>query len=101
MIARLFAGKFRRPTGFLGRLVGNVMARGNAHEAGWTVSLLNIQPDQHILEIGFGPSVAIQSASQKAARGPWLELTTPKRWCKSPANATRPRSKPATRPPAW
>ena len=69
MIARLFAGKLRRPTGFLGRLVGNVMARGNEHEAGWTVSLLNIQPGQHILEIGFGPGVAIQYASQKAAHG--------------------------------
>jgi ubiquinone/menaquinone biosynthesis C-methylase UbiE len=69
MIARLFAGKFRRPTGFLGRLVGNVMARGNEHETGWTVSLLNIQAGQHILEIGFGPGVAIQYASQKAAHG--------------------------------
>jgi ubiquinone/menaquinone biosynthesis C-methylase UbiE len=69
MINRLFAAKLRRPTGFFGRLVGNVMARGNEHEAGWTVSLLNIQPDQHILEIGFGPGVAIQYASQKAVHG--------------------------------
>jgi len=69
MLARFFAGKFRRPTGFFGRLVGNVMARGNEHEAGWTVSLLNIQPDQHILEIGFGPGVAIEYASQKAVHG--------------------------------
>lgn len=69
MIGRLIAGKLRRPTGFFGRLVGNAMARGNEHEAGWTVSLLNIQPDQHILEIGFGPGVAIEYASQKAVRG--------------------------------
>jgi ubiquinone/menaquinone biosynthesis C-methylase UbiE len=69
MIARLVAGKYRRPTGFLGRLVGNVMARGNEHEARWTVLLLNIQPDQHILEIGFGPGVAIQYAAQKAVHG--------------------------------
>ena len=45
------------------------MARGNEHEAGWTISLLNIQPDNHILEIGFGPGVAIQYASQKAVEG--------------------------------
>lgn len=70
MIGRLISGKFRRPTGLFGRLVGNIMARGNEREAGWTVSLLNIQPGQHILEIGFGPGVAIQYASQKAAHGP-------------------------------
>jgi ubiquinone/menaquinone biosynthesis C-methylase UbiE len=69
MIARFFAGELRSPTGFFGRLVGNVMAHGNAYEANWTVSLLNIQPDNHILEIGFGPGVAIQHAAQKAING--------------------------------
>ncbi len=69
MIARLFAGNSRKPRGLLGRIVGNLMARANDYEARWTISLLNIQPDQHILEIGFGPGVAIQYASQKAAHG--------------------------------
>jgi len=69
MFARLFAGQFRKPGRLFGRLVGNFMARGNEHEAGWTVSLLNIQPNDHLLEIGFGPGVAIQYASQKAANG--------------------------------
>ena len=69
MFAKLLARNFRKPTGILGRLVGNLMARGNEHEVRWTVSLLNIQPDQHILEIGFGPGVAIEYASQKAVHG--------------------------------
>jgi ubiquinone/menaquinone biosynthesis C-methylase UbiE len=69
MIARFFAGQFRKPGRLLGRLVGSFMARGNEYEAGWTVSLLNIQPNEHILEIGFGPGVAIQHASQKAVNG--------------------------------
>jgi ubiquinone/menaquinone biosynthesis C-methylase UbiE len=69
MIHRFIAGKFRRPVGLFGRLVGNVMARSNEYEAGWTVSLLSIQPEDHVLELGFGPGVAIQRASQEAVRG--------------------------------
>lgn len=69
MVARLFASQFRKPSGLFGRLVGRLMARGNEYEAGWTVSLLDIQPHDHILEIGFGPGVAIQHASQKAVNG--------------------------------
>ena len=45
------------------------MARGNAPEARWTVDLLAIQPDTYILEIGFGPGVAIQYAAEQAAHG--------------------------------
>jgi ubiquinone/menaquinone biosynthesis C-methylase UbiE len=69
MIARFFAGQFRKPGRLFGRLIGTFMAQGNEYEAGWTVSLLNIQPDEHILEIGFGPGVAIQYASHKAVNG--------------------------------
>lgn len=69
MIARIFAEKFRNPTGVFGRIVGNTMAKRNEPAASWTTSLLNIQPDNHILEIGFGPGVAIQYASEKAVKG--------------------------------
>jgi len=69
VIARLLARKFRKPTGFLGRLIGMSMTRRNAREAKWTVSLLNIQPHQHILEVGFGPGLSIQHASEKATHG--------------------------------
>jgi len=33
MIGTFIAGKFRRPTGVVGRIVGYMMARGNAYEA--------------------------------------------------------------------
>jgi ubiquinone/menaquinone biosynthesis C-methylase UbiE len=69
MLRRLFARQFREPTGLLGRLVGNLMARGNEYEGEWTVSLLNIQANDHVLEIGFGPGVSIQRVSQKATSG--------------------------------
>jgi SAM-dependent methyltransferase len=69
MMSRLIAGKFRNPTGFLGRLVGNMMTRRNEPAINWTILLLNIQQNEHILEIGFGPGVGIESASQKAIKG--------------------------------
>ena len=69
MFARSFAGQFRKPTGFLGRLVGRFMARGNLYEIGWTVFFLNIQADDHVLEVGFGPGISIQMVAQKATDG--------------------------------
>jgi SAM-dependent methyltransferase len=69
MIGRLIAKKFRSPTGFLGRLVGNAMARNNEPAVNWTVSLLDIQPEDRVLEIGFGPGVGIEYAARKAAHG--------------------------------
>ncbi len=69
MIGRLIAGKFRNPTGFLGRLVGNAMAGNNEPAVNWTISLLDIQPNDRILEIGFGSGVGIEYAAQKADKG--------------------------------
>ncbi len=69
MISTYIAGKFRRPTGVVGRLVGYLMTRGNAYEAAWTVALLDIQPDDHVLELGFGPGLAIAHAARRATNG--------------------------------
>jgi ubiquinone/menaquinone biosynthesis C-methylase UbiE len=51
---------FGRPRGLLGRLGGLMMARTNAPCAAWVVTLLKIQPEDRVLEVGFGPGVAIQ-----------------------------------------
>src|SRR6266508_5866890 len=69
MIGRFIASQFRKPSGLLGRLIGNGMARSNESEARWTIDLLTIQPDTRVLEIGFGPGVAIQYAAQQAVQG--------------------------------
>lgn len=69
MVGRLVAGQFRNPTGFFGKLIGNVMAKGNEPASRWTVSLLNLQPDSRILEVGFGPGIAIQYASKQVTKG--------------------------------
>ena len=61
--------QFGNPSGVFGKFIGNGMARRNVYDAEWTVSLLNIQPHYHILEIGFGPGVSTQMASEKASQG--------------------------------
>ena len=67
---RSFVSKqFGNPSGLFGKFIGNGMARNNVYDARWTVSLLNIQPQDHLLEIGFGPGVSTQLASEKAAKG--------------------------------
>ena len=69
MIARFFWRQFGNPSGLFGRYIGNGMARGNEYDARWTVSLLAIQPESRVLEIGFGPGVSTQFASEKASTG--------------------------------
>ena len=61
--------QFGNPSGLFGNFIGNGMAKGNVYDAQWTISLLDIQPDHRILEIGFGPGVSTQMASAKASRG--------------------------------
>src|SRR5215216_1742710 len=61
--------QFSNPNGICGKFIGNGMAKRNVYDAQWTVSLLNIQPHHRILEIGFGPGVSTQMASEKASKG--------------------------------
>jgi SAM-dependent methyltransferase len=63
--------QFGQPTGLVGRLVGLVMARrpSNRERNRRTIELLEIQPDDRVLEIGYGPGLAIQWAAERAVRG--------------------------------
>ncbi|MWA04958.1 methyltransferase domain-containing protein [Actinomadura sp. LD22] len=53
--------QFARPRGAAGHIAGWIMAhRGsNVQRNQWVVSLLEVQPGQRILEVGFGPGVAL------------------------------------------
>lgn len=62
------AQQFRQPTGFLGWLTG-FFFRINLEGIDWTISLLEIQPTDHVLEIGFGPGHGIQQAARLATQG--------------------------------
>jgi ubiquinone/menaquinone biosynthesis C-methylase UbiE len=58
--ASILMNTFGRPRGVLGRLGGFLMARMNESCAAWVIGLLDIQPHDRVLEVGFGPGVAIQ-----------------------------------------
>jgi len=61
--------QFGNPSGLFGKFIGNGMAKRNIYHAQWTVSLLDIQPQQRVLEIGFGPGVSTQIVAEKASQG--------------------------------
>src|SRR5687768_17859149 len=64
-------GQFHRPRGLGGRAAGWVMAtRGSNRERNvWAVQLLDVQPEDRVLELGFGPGVAIRELAKRADRG--------------------------------
>ncbi|MCC6453528.1 MAG: methyltransferase domain-containing protein [Caldilineaceae bacterium] len=61
--------QYRRPSGTLGRRIGREMAQNHLPENLWTVARLDPQPGDYILEIGFGPGVAIQELSRHVTTG--------------------------------
>lgn len=63
--------QFHHPRGVAGRMVGWVMAhrRSNRQRNKWAVSLLDVRPTDRVLEIGFGPGVAIAELAGRAIRG--------------------------------
>ncbi|UCH74586.1 MAG: class I SAM-dependent methyltransferase [Rhodospirillales bacterium] len=60
--ARIVA-QFRQPHGPLGRLAGAIMAHRPSNRArnSWTVRLLDLHPEDHVLEFGCGPGVALEA----------------------------------------
>ena len=69
MFQKFIDGQYRRPTGLVGRWVGNKMVQQHQPENLWTVDRLAIQPTDHILEVGFGPGFAIQEVAKRITTG--------------------------------
>ena len=62
-------GQFGQPTGFAGWLVGHLMAVKNAALNRAAVEVLDPQPDDRVLEIGFGPGKTIRMISKRLTNG--------------------------------
>jgi SAM-dependent methyltransferase len=70
-VVRRIVGQFMRPRGLSGHLAGWMMAHrsSNRRRNHWVVSLLDVQPTDRVLEIGFGPGIAIGDLNRLAGRG--------------------------------
>jgi trans-aconitate methyltransferase len=55
--------QFRLPHGPLGVLAGRIMAKrsSNQQRSAWTVALLDVQPDDRVLELGYGPGLGLEA----------------------------------------
>lgn len=60
---------FGRPKGLLGRLGGIILARTKRDFTQWVIPLLEVQSDSKVLEVGFGPGVAIQILAATVSTG--------------------------------
>ena len=63
--------QFGRPTGLGGRAAGLLMAHrsSNRRRNAWAVGLLEVRSHDRVLEIGFGPGLAIRELGRLAADG--------------------------------
>jgi ubiquinone/menaquinone biosynthesis C-methylase UbiE len=62
-------GQYRCPHGWFGSAIGTRMSRQHQPEMEWTLTLLRIQPQGHILEIGCGAGKAIERVAELVSQG--------------------------------
>lgn len=61
--------QFACPCGKLGWLIGHLMAIKNAGMNRFAVEMLDVQPEDQVLEIGFGQGQAVRMIAERAANG--------------------------------
>jgi len=61
--------QFGHPRGWRGWVVGQLMAIKNKERSLWILSLLNLEPADRVLEIGFGPGVDIRRVAERVPMG--------------------------------
>lgn len=61
--------QFANPKGIIGWIVGKIMAIKSKERMLWGVEQLNLQRQDNILEIGFGPGTAIEKVAAIATEG--------------------------------
>jgi ubiquinone/menaquinone biosynthesis C-methylase UbiE len=66
---RILLRMFGRPEGALGSIGGLIMARANRLVAQQVIDLLDVRSSDRVLEIGFGPGVAIALLAARIRKG--------------------------------
>jgi hypothetical protein len=85
---RILMRAFGRPQGVLGRLGGLIMTRMNRNMAARAIALLDVQPHDRVLEIGFGPGVGIELLARVVSSGRVVGVMPPRRWSSRPRCGT-------------
>jgi ubiquinone/menaquinone biosynthesis C-methylase UbiE len=70
-VKRAIVSQFGKPSGVLGALAGLIMRMrpSNRERNERTVALLDVQPQDHVLEVGFGPGLAVEHCAALATSG--------------------------------
>ena len=70
-LQRALVDQFHHPRGVLGGLAGRIMARRESNLARnrWTVDLLDLAPEDHVLELGPGPGVTLGVILERVPAG--------------------------------
>lgn len=63
--------QFHNPRGMSGHVVGWIMAHrsSNVQRSLWAVELMDVQPDDKVMELGCGPGLAVAALAKRADRG--------------------------------
>ena len=61
--------QLQHPSGLAGRLLGHAMELANRRPNREAIAALDIEPDDDILELGFGPGAAIEALAMLAPQG--------------------------------
>jgi ubiquinone/menaquinone biosynthesis C-methylase UbiE len=71
MIKQKLFENFAHPRGVYGRLAGRIMAakKSNTARGRWAVAELAPKPDARVLEVGYGPGVAIEAMAARVPNG--------------------------------
>lgn len=64
-----WSSQFARPSGWKGHIVGHLLGLKNRERSLWVVSLLDVQPKDRVLEMGFGTGTDIRRISALATKG--------------------------------
>jgi ubiquinone/menaquinone biosynthesis C-methylase UbiE len=59
MFRKFIATQFKRPAGLFGNFVSKMMIKGNRNNYNTLIKDLDVQPNEKLLEIGYGPGIGL------------------------------------------
>lgn len=63
----ILEGQYQRPSGLLGKYIGEKMVVQHEPETRWTLDLLNLNEEESVLELGCGAGYALKLLAKKSA----------------------------------